>query len=722
MLRRSCVEEPDVNPGLEDSPRRAFLKATGALGGGLVLGFFVPVKPARAVTDAGTAFQPNAFLRVGSDGTVTVIVGLAEMGQGILTGIAQLMAEELEADWSKVRVELAPTDPAYNNPVFGFQGTGGSFSTRGHWEPMRRAGATAREMLISAAALTWRVDPASCSAEQGKVVHPSGRQASYGELAAKAATLPIPPDARLKDPKDFRIIGKALKQLDSPDKIRGAAAFGIDVRLRGMLVCLVARPPVLGSKLVSFDAAKTKQIPGVRQVVSISSGVAVVADGFWPAKLGRDALQVTWDEGTGAHLSSAGISAALVDLTAKPGIAARNDGDVDSPNAKSVVEAIYEVPYLAHACMEPMNCTAVVKSDSAEVWAPTESPGLDRDVLAKVAGVDPARLTLHTTLMGCGFGRRFARDFSIDAVEVAKAVATPVQVIYSREDDMKGQYYRPAAAARLRAGLDDAGRPVSLLARTACSSILRAAGWPLKNGIDGVAVDGLKQWPYDTDNVRVEWAPYENGIVVWWWRSEGSSQNVYFVESFIDELAHAAGRDPFEYRRALLTHSPRLRGVLEAAADKSDWRKPLPTGRARGIAACECFGSFVAQVAEVSVSAGHPRIHRVVCAVDCGQIVNPEAIKRQIEGGVIFGISAALYGNISLKDGRVEQGNFDDYRVIRMGEAPPIDVHILASSEKPGGVGEIGTPPTAPAVCNAIFSLTGKRVRKLPVAALEGTA
>jgi isoquinoline 1-oxidoreductase beta subunit len=710
-----------MRPCIERGQRRAFLKATARLGGGLLLGVVVPMPFARAAADAAATFQPNAFVRVGSDGIVTVIVGLAEMGQSILTGIAQLVAEELEADWSKVRVELAPTDPAYKNPVFGFQGTGGSFSTRGHWEPMRRAGARAREMLISAAALAWNVDPTTCRAEQGMVVHASGMKASFGELASRAATQPVPADVRLKDPKDFRIIGKGLQQLESSDKIRGAAKFGIDVGVPGMRVSLVARPPVVGSKVVSFDASKAKRVPGVLHVVQIDSGIAVVADGFWAAKLGRDALQVTWDEGIGVHLSSSGISSALVGLTATPGVAVRNDGDVDAANAKSFLEAVYEVPYLAHACMEPMNCTAVVKSDSAEVWAPTESPGLDRDVLAKVAGVDPARLTLHVTLMGGGFGRRFARDFSIDAVEVAKAVGAPVQVIYSRDDDMKGQYYRPAAAARLRAGLDDAGRPVSFTARTACSSILRAAGLPLKNGIDGVVVDGLKGWPYDTDNVRVEWAPYENGITVWWWRSEGPSQNVYFVESFVDELAHAAGRDPFEYRRALLPRNARLRGVLETAADKSGWGKESPAGRAHGIAACECFGSYVAQVAEVSISDGRPRVHRVLCAVDCGQIVNPDSIRRQIEGGVIFGLSATLYGNITLKEGRIEQGNFDDYQILRMHEAPEVDVHIIPSSERPGGVGEIGTPPVAPAVCNAIFALTGKRVRKLPVATVLPT-
>lgn len=711
-----------MKPGVVNGSRRAFLKVTGAVGGGLVLGVFVPIAPQSAAADGAKPFQPNAFVRIGPDGTVTVIVGLAEMGQGILTGIAQLVAEELEADWNKVRVELAPTDPAYQNPVFGFQGTGGSLSTRGHWEPMRKAGAAAREMLVRAAALRWKVDPATCRAEQGRVIHASGRHADYGELASTAATLLVPTDVRLKDPKDFRIIGKALKQLDSPDKIRGAAKFGIDIRLPGMLVALVARPPVIGGKVVSFDARKAKQVPGVRYVVPISSGIGVVADGFWAAKLGRDALEVTWDEGTGAHLSSASISSALVDLTARPGIAVRSDGDVDSANAKSVIEAVYEVPYLAHACMEPMNCTAVVKTDSAEVWAPTESPGLDRDVLAKVAGIDPARLTLHTTLMGGGLGRRFARDFSIDAVEVAKAVAAPVQLLYSREDDTKGQYYRPAAAARLSAGLDETGRPVSFIARTACSSILRAAGWPLTDGIDDEAVDGLKEWPYDTDNVRVEWAPYENGVIVWWWRSEGPSQNVYFLESFVDELAHAAGHDPFEYRQTLLARNTRLRGVLETAAEKSGWRKPPPAGRARGIAACESFGSYVAQVAEVSISEGHPRIHRVVCAVDCGQIVNPESIKRQIEGGVIFGLSAALYGRITLRNGRVEQSNFDDYRVLRMNEAPDIEVHIVTSSERPHGVGEVGTPPIAPAVCNAIFALTGRRIRTLPIVGPEGHA
>ena len=695
--------------------RRDFMKTGAALSGGLVIGFVIPVA-SRLAQAAATTFKPNAYIRITSDDAVTVVVGLSEMGQGVLTSIPMLVAEELEADWSKIRIEQAPADPAFKNPIFGVQATGGSTSVRGHWEPMRKAGATGREMLIAAAADTWKVDPSSCRAERGMVIHSSGKKLSYGKLASKAATLPVPTDVKLKDPKDFKILGKGAKRLDSPGKVNGTAKFGMDVHLPGMLTAVVAHSPVAGGKVKSFDADKAKAVRGVKHVVQIGSGVAVVADGYWAAKQGRDALEIQWDEGANAALSSETIRKALGELADKGGAVARKDGDVAAATAAKKLEAVYEAPYLAHACMEPMNCTASVKPDAVEIWAGTQAQGINQAVLSQVAGVKPEQVKVNTMLLGGGFGRRFGQDFAIDAVSISKAVGAPVKLIYSREDDMKGHFYRPASYVKFSAGLDQAGNPVMFSARVACSSISKAAGFPHKDGVDSFAVEGIKELPYDCPNVQVEWSEYQSGIGVWFWRSVGHSQNFFFSESFVDEMAAAAGKDPFEYRRALLAKQPRHKAVLEMAAAKAGWGTPLPAGRARGIAVCESFGSFVSEVAEVSLgSDGKVRVHRVVCAVDCGMTANPDIIKRQMESAIMFGLSAALYGKITIKDGRVEQSNFHDYPVVRMNEAPQVEVHIVPSSEKPGGVGEPGTPPIAPAVANALFALTGKRIRSLPI-------
>jgi isoquinoline 1-oxidoreductase beta subunit len=695
--------------------RRDFLKMSSAVGGGLLVGFVLP-GAARFAEAAAPAFQPNAFIRITPDNVVTVIVGLSEMGQGVLTSIPMLVAEELEADWSKIKIEQAPADPAFNNPIFGTQATGGSTSIRGHWEPMRKAGAVAREMLIAAAVDTWKVDQSSCRAERGRVIHASGKTLTYGQLANKAATLPAPTEVKLKDAKDFKILGKGAKRLDTPGKINGTAKYGMDVRLPGMLTAVVARSPVAGGKVASFDAGKANAVPGVKQVVQIGSGVAVVATGYWAAKQGRDALEIQWDEGANASLSSDAISKAMGELADKGGATARKDGDVNAATAVKKLEAVYEAPYLAHACMEPMNCTAWVKPDGVEIWAGTQAQGINQAVLSKVAGCKPEQVKVNTMLLGGGFGRRFAQDFTIDAVSVSKALGAPVKVIFPREDDMKGHFYRPASYVKFSAGLDEAGSPLLFSARVACSSVSQAAGFPHKDGVDGFAVEGIKELPYDCPNVQVEWSQYEPGIGVWFWRSVGHSQNFFFSESFIDEMAAAAGKDPFEYRRALLTKQPRHKAVLEMAASKAGWGTPLPTGRARGIAVCESFGSFVAEVAEVSVVDDKVRVHRVVCAVDCGMIANPDIVKRQMESAIVFGLSAALYGKITIKDGRVEQSNFHDYQVLRMNETPQVEVHIVESAEKPGGVGEPGTPPIAPAVANALYALTHKRIRKLPIA------
>jgi len=695
--------------------RRGFLKTSVLAGGGLVVGFMLP-GAARFAAAASPVFRPNAYLRIGSDNSVTVLCGLSEMGQGVHTAIPMLVAEELDADWSKIRVEQAATDPAFKNPIFGLQATGGSSAVRGHWEPMRKAGATARAMLIAAAAETWKVDPASCKTEKGEVIHSSGKRLSYGKLAEKAGKLAVPQVATLKDPSKFTILGKGAKRLDTAVKVTGRAKFGLDVKPPGMLTAVIERSPVIGGKLGSFNADKPKSVPGVKQVVAIPTGVAVLADGYWSAKKGRELLEIKWNDGANATLSSESIRADFAEATGKPGLVARKDGDIAAVAPAKRIEAIYEAPYLAHSCMEPMNCTAWFKGGELEVWASTQAPGLNQVVLAQLAGIAPEKVTVHTMYLGGGFGRRFAQDFAVDATILSKIAGAPVKLVYSREDDTRAMFYRPASVCKFSGGLDDAGKPVLFSARSVCSSIAQAAQMPFEKGIDSFAVEGISQMPYSIANVQVEWAQKETPVGVWFWRSVGHSQNIYFVESFIDELAVLAGRDPFEFRRAFLDKAPRYKGVLELAAERASWGKPLAAGRFHGIAVGESFGSYVAEVAEVSVAKdGEVRVHRIVCAVDCGMTVNPDIIKRQMESAIMYGLSAALHGKISIKDGRIEQGNFDQYAILRMGEAPRVDVHIVPSHEAPGGVGEPGLPPLAPAVVNALFAATGKRLRKLPI-------
>ena len=703
--------------------RREFLQVSALAGGGLLIGFALP--GASRLAFAAGEFKPNAFIRITSDNRVTVICGLSEMGQGVHTAIPMLVAEELEADWSRIKVEQAPADPAFANPFLGFQATGGSSSVRANWEPMRKAGAAAREMLIGAAAATWKADRADCRAEKSVVLHKSGKKLSYGQLAAKAAEQPVPKEIKLKDAKQFKIIGKAVKRLDTPAKVNGSAVFGMDVRVPGMLTAVVARPPVAGGKVASFNADKAKAMPGVKHVVQIGSGVAVVADGYWNARQGRDALEIKWDDGAGAALSSDGIRKTFGELAEKQGTVGINQGDASAAlaGAAKTLEAVYEAPYLAHACMEPMNCTASVTADGVEIWGSVQAPGLLQLVLSQVAGVKPEQVKVTTTMLGGGFGRRFGFDFAIDAVLTSKAVGAPVHVVFPREDDIKGHHYRPASVAKFQGALDAAGNPAAARIHAVCSSIADAAhmpyeanGLPPMKGVDGFSVEGLTEWPYATPNVQVEWTKSEPPVGVWFWRSVGHSQNIFFVEGFMDEMAVAAGKDPYEYRRALLGKNPRYKGALELAANKAGWGKPLPADRGRGIAVGQSFGSFVAEVAEVSVGKdGKLRVHRVVCAVDCGRTVNPGIVKRQMESAIVYGLSAALYGEITFKDGKVEQSNFHDYPVLRMNEMPRVEVHIVPSTEAPGGVGEPGLPPLAPAVVNAIYAATGKRLRKLPL-------
>ncbi len=699
--------------------RRGFLKTSGAAA--LVVGFALPLASGRALA-ATTApvFAPNAYLRITPDNRVSVICGSVEMGQGVLTAIPMLLAEELDADWALVSVQQAPTDAAYNNPAFGMQATGGSTTVRGHWEPLRKAGAAAREMLVAAAAAQWKVDASSLRNEKSHVIAPNGKKLSYGSLVAAASTQAVPKEPKLKDSKNFRLLGKPLKRLDTPAKVNGVAQYGIDAQVPGMLVALMARAPLPGAKPASVDDSKAKAVKGVQQVITIPSGVAVLATGYWAAKKGRDALDIKWDLGANAGLSSAMVTSMLTEGADAAESVATDAGNLRdaAANSAATVDALYEAPYLAHACMEPMNCTAWVKGDEVEIWAGTQSQGPAQGILAQVAQAAPGKVKVNALMLGGGFGRRFAPDFAIDATLLSKISGKPVKLIYSREDDMAAGFYRPASVARFEGALDAQGVPTMFKVGVGSPSIMAASGFMKipDNGVDAFAMEGIADHPYDIANQRIAYGRREPGPQVWFWRSVGHSQNIFFMEGFIDEMAVAAKKDPFEFRRSLLSRQPRYKAVLEAAADKAGWGKPLPAGVFRGIAVAQSFGSYVAEVAEVSVAAdGTPKVHRVVAVVDCGMTVNPEIIRRQIEGGIVYGLSAALYGKITLKDGRVEQGNFNDYPVLRMSEMPKVEVHILPSTELPGGIGEPGTPPIAPAVVNAIYAATGKRLRSLPI-------
>jgi isoquinoline 1-oxidoreductase subunit beta len=691
--------------------RRGFLAGAGAA---LVVGFTLPQSGRALAAEAG--FSPNAWLRITPDNRITVVCGSSEMGQGVLTAIPQLLAEELDADWASVRVEQAPVSAAFNNPAFGMQATGGSTTVRGHWDVMRNAGATARAMLVAAAAEQWKVPAAECRTEAGQVVHGS-KKLSYGQLAEAASKQKAPEKVVLKDPKDFKIVGQRKARLDTVGKTDGSALYGIDVNLPGMLVAVMARAPLPGVKVAKVDDTAAKAVKGVKQVITLPSGVAVLASGYWAAKKGRDALKVDWDFGDKAGLDSAKVTAMLTEGANKAEAVARKEGDPATTAAKTI-EATYEAPYLAHACMEPMNCTAWVKAGEVEIWAGTQSQGPVQGILSQVAAVDPGKVKVNTMMLGGGFGRRFAPDFVIDATLLSKISGAPVKLVYTREDDMAAGFFRPAAVARFTGGLDAKGNAVLLKAGVGSPSIMAASGFMKipESGVDSFAMEGINDHPYSVPHQHIAYGRREPGPQVWFWRSVGHSQNSFFMESFIDEMAHAAGKDPFEFRRALMDKQPRYKQVLEVAAEKAGWGKPLPAGVHRGIAVVQSFGSYVAEVAEVSINAdGTPKVHRVVAAVDCGMTVNPTIIERQVEGAIVYGLTAALYGKISLKGGRVEQGNFNDYPMLRANEMPRVEVHIVKSSEKPGGIGEPGTPPVAPAVANAIFAATGKRLRSLPL-------
>lgn len=705
--------------------RRDFLKTGAMIGGGLILGVF-PHYEKSFGEEAASTLAPNAFIRIGTDDTVTIIINKSEMGQGVYTSIPMVVAEELEADWQKIRIESAPVDFAYNHTVWGIQGTGGSSSTWTTWDQLRKAGAAARVILVQAAAETWGVDPLTCKAENGLVIHMvSNRHLSYGKLVEKAAKMSVPQDVQLKKPEEYKIVGKPVKRLDTPDKVKGKAVFGIDVKAPGMLTAVITRCPVFGGKVKSFDDRKAKAITGVKSIVQVPTGVAVVADNFWSAKVGRDALNIVWDEGQLADFDSKKQRRKYADLAKTPGAIARKDGDADAAllKAKKKISAEYEVPYLAHATMEPLNAVVDFREDGCDIWTGTQFQTVDRNSAAEVLGLKAEQINLHTTFLGGGFGRRANphSDFVTEAAHVVKAVKKPMRVLWTREDDIRGGYYRPMWYDRISAGIDENGNLKAWKHTIVGQSIIKGTAFEnvlVKDGIDETSVEGASDIPYDIPNILVELHSPEYPITVLWWRSVGHSHTAFIVETFIDEIAHTAGKDPYEFRRTLLAKDPRRKALLELVAQKAGWGRTLAKGRGRGIAVHKSFGSYVAQVAEVSVTKeGEVRVHRIVCAVDCGRTVNPDTIEAQMESGIVFGLSATLFSEITLKKGRVEQSNFHNYRLMRMRDMPAVEVHIMPSEEKHKGVGEPGVPPVAPAVSNAVFAVTGKRIRRLPIRA-----
>ena len=705
--------------------RRNFLKitATAALGGGLMLGFGLRARA--GISDeltTGAPFAPNAFLRIDRSGRVIFVNPYVEMGQGTYTAIPMLIAEELEVDVDTVIVEHSPPDDRiYINPLIGIQMTGGSTAVRGSYERLRQAGATARTMLIGAAAQRWNVDPLTCYAENGAVLHQaSGRKFPYGDLVDDAARMAVPETVTLKAPADFKLIGTSNHRLDTSGKVDGSAVYGIDSRPAGMKFAVVAAAPTFGGRLIAVDEARALAVPGVTQVIRLDDAVAIVAIHTWAAKQGLAAAAPQWDGGPNARLSTADIVAELAAAVEQPGAVARRDGDPEAAIAQAAlkVEAVYEQPFLAHATMEPMNCTVHMTGDACEIWVGTQIPGRTQGAVASLTGLKPDRILIHNHLLGGGFGRRLEYDGTVRAVQIAQQVKGPVQVIWTREEDIQHDMYRPYYYDRMTAGLDIQGKPLGWSHRIAGSSIF-ARYFPayIKDGVDTDAVDSAANLAYEFKDIQVDWNAQEPpGIPTAFWRGVGPTRSTFAVESFIDELAYAARQDPVAFRVALLAGNPRSAAVLRIAAEQAGWGTPLPAGQGRGIALCTGFGSFIAQVVQVTVDKdGGVSPTHVWCVVDCGIMVNPDIIRAQMQSGIVFGLSAALYGEITIKDGRVEQTNFGDYRVLRINEAPQIDVHLVKSSEAPGGIGEPGTSCVMPALTNAVFAATGKRVRKLPV-------
>jgi isoquinoline 1-oxidoreductase subunit beta len=703
--------------------RRKLLQAGAAAGGGLLLGLSLPFSNGVAETADADGFAPNAFIRIAGDGRIVLTMPYVEMGQGTYTSIPMLIAEELEVDLKQVQVEHAPpNEKLYGNPLLGgLQATGNSNAVRAAWQPLRQAGAIARTMLVSAAAKRWNVDPASCRAQSGEVRHaPTGRRIGYGALAADAARMPVPESVVLKRAVDFKLIGTPAKRLDAPAKVNGTAVYGIDVRPPGVKIATLAQSPVFGGRVKSVDDAAAKAVKGVRQIVRLDDAVAVVADHMGAAKKGLAALVIEWDAGPHAKLNTNEIVRELEKATLDSGAVAQSIGNTDTAMANAVtkVEAIYQVPFLAHATLEPMNCTVHVRKDGCEVWVGSQVMARAQAAAATTAGLPLDKVVVHNHLIGGGFGRRLEIDGVIRAVEIAKHVDGPVKVVWTREEDIQHDMYRPYFFDRISAGLDDKGMPVAWNHRFAGSSVIARWAPPLfNNGLDPDTTEGAIDLVYAIPNMHVEYVRVEPpGIPTAFWRSVGPSHNVFVTEGFMDELAAAAKQDAVAYRLALLDKTPRAKAVLALAAEKAGWGRPLPERVGRGVSLQFAFASYMAQVAEVEVSKdGTVRVRRVVCAVDCGTVVNPDTVQAQIQSAVMFGITAALHGEITLKDGRVEQTNFDSYQILRMNEAPAVEVHIVQSPESPGGMGEAGTSAIVPAVTNAIFAATGKRVRKLPI-------
>jgi isoquinoline 1-oxidoreductase subunit beta len=703
--------------------RRDFLNTGAAASGALMIGFVLPGCAAPGAAGSGapvTSAMPNAWVRVGSDNSVTILCARSEMGQGVYTSLPTLVAEELEVDLAKVtvKVDMAPAGEAYINTMVGGQLTGGSTSVKEAYTRLRVAGAQARSVLVQAAADQWKVDAAACRAQDAWVIGPSGHRASYGDLAEAASKLTPPKEPRLKPAKDFRYVGKRMNRLDTPAKCDGTAEFGIDAKVPGMLIAALAQSPVFGGKVASFDAAKARAMPGVKNVVQISSGVAVVADTYWQAKQALAAVDVKWDAGAFANGSSAAIATQLRQAADKPGAPSfKKVGDADAAlrGAAKKLEAAYDLPYTAHVTMEPMNFIADVRADSCVLTGPTQFQQLAQGMVAGLLKMKPEQVTVRTTFLGGGFGRRVEVDFVVQAAEISKAVGRPVKLIWSREDDMTHDVYRPAAHIKLSAGLDAAGVPVAFKYAHAGASVTKRM-FPafVKDGVDPFMLEAAPI-PYDIPNqlgtVSIQDSPVPTGF----WRSVSHGLNAFANESFIDEMAAAAGKDPLAYRRSLLAKEPKYLRVLDMAAEKSGWGKPLAAGRKLGVAVMEGYGTYIAQVAEVSVAGNEIKLHRMVVVADVGTMVNPNIVEQQIESSVVYGMGAALYDEITVKDGRVEQTNFHNYRAPRMNEIPRIEIHLIADGDKPGGIGEPVTALVAPTVANAVFALTGKRLRKLPL-------
>ncbi len=713
--------------GSREAPsRRSVLQTGAAAGGGLLLGFCVPFARAFAVNAIGDIeldtgpFAPDAFIRINREGAVTLVMPQVEMGQGVYTSLPMIIAEELDAAFDRVTVEAAPpSDALYGNPVFGIQATGNSNSVRAFWTKLRTAGAAARAMLVQAAASQWSVDPASCTTDKGEVIHaPSGRRIAYGALADAAAKLTPPAKPQLKDPKDFKLIGKPLKRLDTPDKVNGKALYGIDMLPQGVKFATVAACPVFGGKIAHVDDRAARAVPGVRQVVVLDDLAAVVGDHMWAAKKGLDVLAITWNEGPNAHVDSALVWKYIRAASEGDGAVAKQIGDAQKAlQDGEPIEAHFELPFLAHAPMEPINCTVHVEPDACEVWVGTQVCARTQAIAAKVTGLPLEKVTVHNQLLGGGFGRRLDVDGIEKAVRVAQKVDGPVKVVYTREEDIQHDYYRPAYYDRLTATLKN-GRIDGWKHRITGSSIM-ARWFPagFQHGVDIDGVDSAIDQPYEIPNMRVEFLRHEPPAVpTGFWRGVGPNNNVFAIECFVDELAKRAGKDPIDFRLPMLAKkTPRLKAALEFAAQKAGWGKKLPLRRGLGVAVQVAFASFIATIAEVEVDHdGEIRVHRLTSAVDTGIAVNPDTIVAQLQGGLIFGLTAALYGEITIDRGRVQQSNFNDYRMLRIDETPAIDVHVIKSGEAPGGIGETGTTAAPPSVRNAIFAATGIPLRRLP--------